>query len=85
MRVNIIAIYVNDQEKAKKFYTDKLGFAVKQDTDYGDGSRWLAVVSSAQQDLEIQLSKPNLEEQRQAQEAMYKTKRPFMSFATSNI
>jgi lactoylglutathione lyase len=37
-----ICIFVNDQEKAKAFYTDKLGFELRQDEPMGE-SRWIAV------------------------------------------
>jgi lactoylglutathione lyase len=37
-----VCIYVNDQDKAKAFYTDKLGFEVHTDAPMGE-SRWIAV------------------------------------------
>ncbi len=37
-----ICVFVNDQDKAKAFYTEKLGFEVRQDSPMGP-SRWLAV------------------------------------------
>jgi predicted enzyme related to lactoylglutathione lyase len=36
-------IYVNDQERAKKFYCDTLGWEVRDDVPMGD-TRWLSVV-----------------------------------------
>jgi catechol 2,3-dioxygenase-like lactoylglutathione lyase family enzyme len=44
MRVGTVSILVDDQEKARKFYTEKLGFQVKHDFDVG-GALWLTVVS----------------------------------------
>ena len=86
MYIHVIAIYVDDQEKAKEFYTSKLGFEVKQDADYGNGTRWLTVVSPKQPEMEIQLTVPELDEQREAQQATYKAGRPpFMSFATDDL
>ena len=35
-------IFVNDQDKAKAFYTDVLGFELRQDSPMGE-SRWIAV------------------------------------------
>ena len=44
MRMKWTRLYVNDQEKALQFYTDKLGFQKK--ADFSQGSyRWLTVVS----------------------------------------
>lgn len=37
-----VCIYVNDQDKAKAFYTEKLGFEVRTDAPMGE-SRWIAV------------------------------------------
>ena len=45
MRIKWTTLYVDDQDKALQFYTDKLGFQKK--TDFSQGSyRWLTVASS---------------------------------------
>ncbi|MGE0598254.1 MAG: VOC family protein [Dehalococcoidia bacterium] len=44
MRIGTVSVLVDDQEKARKFYTEKLGFQVKHDVDVG-GALWLTVVS----------------------------------------
>jgi predicted enzyme related to lactoylglutathione lyase len=45
MKIKIMNQYVDDQEKALRFYTDKLGFVKK--SDFTQGSyRWLTVVSA---------------------------------------
>ncbi|HYT28607.1 MAG TPA: VOC family protein, partial [Ktedonobacteraceae bacterium] len=41
--VATICIFVNDQDKAKAFYLDKLGFELHQDSPMGPDSRWIAV------------------------------------------
>lgn len=46
--------YVLDQDRAKAFYREKLGFEVRQDVRM-DGFRWLTVGPSTQPDLEIVL------------------------------
>jgi predicted enzyme related to lactoylglutathione lyase len=44
MRIKWSTLYVNDQDKALKFYTDNLGFQKK--ADFSQGSyRWLTVAS----------------------------------------
>jgi len=50
MRVTVISIPVRDQEKALKFYTEKLGFLKKLDQPLDGGNRWLTVVSKEAQD-----------------------------------
>lgn len=44
MRIYVTSVFVDDQTKALKFYTEKLGFIVKNDIPLGD-HRWLTVVS----------------------------------------
>ena len=41
-RINVTSVLVDDQAKALAFYTDKLGFTVKNDIDLGE-FRWLTV------------------------------------------
>lgn len=58
MRIKLISIFVDDQEKALRFYTDVLGFKKKQDFPVG-GARWITVVSAeGPNDLELVLE-PN--------------------------
>lgn len=45
MKVTLMSIPVREQEKAKRFYTEVLGFILKKDEDMGNGNRWLTVVS----------------------------------------
>ncbi len=49
--------YVSDQEQAKDFYVDKLGFELKTDYSAPNGFRWLAVVPKGQSEVEIALLK----------------------------
>jgi len=50
-------IYVLDQDVAKDFYVDKLGFDVKVDHTMPSGFRWLAVSPKGQSEIEIVLMK----------------------------
>ena len=50
-------IYVLDQDVAKDFYVEKLGFEVKVDQSLPTGFRWLTVAPKGQSDLEIILMK----------------------------
>ena len=44
MKIVVTSVFVDDQEKALRFYTDVLGFEKKQDVPLGE-FRWLTVVS----------------------------------------
>jgi len=44
MRIALTSVFVDDQEKALRFYTDVLGFVAKHDVPLGE-HRWLTVVS----------------------------------------
>ncbi|WP_405020951.1 VOC family protein [Kitasatospora sp. NBC_00070] len=45
MRIHLSSVFVDDQEKALRFYTDVLGFVKKHDVPLGGADRWLTVVS----------------------------------------
>lgn len=49
MRINITGVYVDDQKKALRFYTDVLGFEKKHDIPMGEHS-WITVVSPSSPD-----------------------------------
>jgi catechol 2,3-dioxygenase-like lactoylglutathione lyase family enzyme len=55
-----VGVWVRDQEEAKTFYTEKLGFEVRDDATLEDlgGYRWLTVGPSDQPDLSLILSRP---------------------------
>ncbi|MDQ3989409.1 MAG: VOC family protein [Actinomycetota bacterium] len=48
-RITVSSVYVDDQDKALRFYVDVLGFRPKTDIPLGD-ARWLTVVSPDQPD-----------------------------------
>ncbi|MEV0281840.1 VOC family protein [Streptomyces sp. NPDC050610] len=54
-------VWVLDQDRAKEFYTEKLGFEVRMDMTIGGdgGMRWLTVGAKNQPDLELTLSLPS--------------------------
>src|ERR1700722_10557121 len=45
MQIKLTSVFVDDQEKALKFYTDVLGFQKKMDFPGGGKYRWLTVVA----------------------------------------
>ncbi|MFE5713638.1 VOC family protein [Streptomyces sp. NPDC056501] len=46
MKIHLTGIFVDDQAKAERFYTEILGFVKKHDVPLGETDRWLTVVSS---------------------------------------
>lgn len=44
MKIYVTSVFVDDQDKAEKFYTEALGFTVKHNIPLGE-NRWLTVVS----------------------------------------
>jgi len=43
LRLKVVSIPVSDQDRAKSFYVDKLGFEVRSDSPMGEGQRWVEV------------------------------------------
>ena len=59
MRINVTSVFVDDQKKALRFYTDILGFVKKRDIPMGHGARYLTVVSPDDPDGAELLLEPN--------------------------
>ena len=59
-RLSHATIYVRDQDSAKEFYTEKLGFEVRMDHTMDGGFRWLTVGPKEQKDVELVLMKPTV-------------------------
>ncbi|MFJ7771124.1 VOC family protein [Streptomyces sp. NPDC097107] len=45
MKIHLTSVFVEDQAKAMRFYTEVLGFVKKHDVPVGERDRWLTVVS----------------------------------------
>jgi catechol 2,3-dioxygenase-like lactoylglutathione lyase family enzyme len=58
MKVIVTSIFVQDQDKALKFYTETLGFVKKHDIPVGE-HRWIALVSPEDQEGTELLLEPN--------------------------
>jgi len=88
MKVTLISIPVRDQEKALKFYTDKLGFIKKKDVPLGGGNRWLTLVSNEWQDGPELLLEPapnHFEPSRVYQDALMEAGIPWTQFDVQNV
>src|SRR5262245_34573657 len=55
--ISLMTVWVDDQDEALAFYTDKLGFELREDVTMGD-YRWLTIGHPDQPDLKINLSVP---------------------------
>jgi predicted enzyme related to lactoylglutathione lyase len=72
MRIKFTSVYVNDQGKALKFYTEILGFVKKADITAWN-YRWLTVASPEEQDGTQLVLEPNENPAAKAyQEALFK-------------
>ena len=88
MKVKVIGIPVQDQEKALQFYTTKLGFIKKNDVPLGEGNRWLTVVSKDEPDgVEVLLEpSPNhFEPAKTYQKALFDAGIPYTQFNVDNL
>src|SRR4029453_6800962 len=85
MRIKLMSIMVDDQEKALRFYTDVLGFKKKHDIPVGE-YRWITVTSpEGADDLELALE-PNANPAGKAfQEAMFSQGIPLAAFEVTDI
>ncbi|MDC6390475.1 VOC family protein [Maribacter sp. PR1] len=88
MKVTLISIPVRDQEKALKFYTEKLGFLKKKDLPLGGGNRWLTLVSSEWQDGPELLLEPgpnHFEPCKIYQDALMEAGMPYTQFDVKSV
>jgi catechol 2,3-dioxygenase-like lactoylglutathione lyase family enzyme len=88
MKIRIVSIPVQDQEKALKFYTEKLGFIKKLDIPLGGGNRWLTLV--AQDELEgpeilLEPSPNHFEPTKTYQKALFDAGMPYTQFDVQNV
>ncbi|HEY3636766.1 MAG TPA: VOC family protein [Rhizomicrobium sp.] len=85
MKIKLTSVYVDDQEKALRFYTDVLGFAKKSDFSNGP-YRWLTVVSSDDPDgTELQLARNDNPAARTYQQAMFEQGQTAANFFTDDV
>jgi predicted enzyme related to lactoylglutathione lyase len=85
MKIKVTSVYVDDQDKALRFYTEVLGFAKK--TDFSQGPfRWLTVASPEEPEgTELQLALNNNPAAKAFQEAMFQQGQPAAMFYTDDV
>jgi predicted enzyme related to lactoylglutathione lyase len=85
MRIKLTSIYVDDQEKALRFYTDVLGLVKKTDVSQGP-YRWLTVASPEEPDgSELQLALNDNPAAKTYQQAMFQQGQPAAMFFTDDV
>jgi len=85
MKIKLSSVYVDDQDKALRFYTEVLGFTKKADFSQGP-FRWLTVASPEEPDgTELQLALNNNPAAKTYQQAIFQQGQPGAMFFTDNI
>jgi catechol 2,3-dioxygenase-like lactoylglutathione lyase family enzyme len=85
MRITVTSVFVDDQDKALAFYTEKLGFLKKTDLPAGE-HRWLTVVSPEAPDgVELSLEPNDHPAARAYQEALVADGIPATSFGVDDV
>src|SRR5258708_8530423 len=85
MKIKVTSLYVDDQEKALRFYTEVLGFAKKNDFSNGP-YRWLTVASPEEPDgTELQLALNNNPAAKAYQQAIFQQSQPAAMFYTDDV
>src|SRR6476646_2940702 len=80
VKIKLTRIYVSDQEKALRFYTDVLGFVKKADFSQGP-FRWLTVASAEEPEgTQLQLALNDNPAARAYQQAIFEQKQPAAMF-----
>src|ERR687887_2652928 len=85
MKIKLTSVYVDDQDKALRFYTHVLGFTKKADFSNGP-FRWLTVASSEEPDgTELQLALNDNPAAGAYQQALFQQGQPAAMFFTDDV
>lgn len=85
MKIKLTSVFVDDQEKALRFYTEVLGFVKK--TDFSKGPyRWLTVTSAEEPDgTELQLALNDNPAAKAYQQALFEQGQPAVMFYSDDV
>jgi predicted enzyme related to lactoylglutathione lyase len=85
MKIKLTSVYVDDQEKALRFYTEVLGFTKAADFSQGP-FRWLTVASSEEPGgTQLQLALNDKPAAKAYQQALFQQGEPAAMFYTDDI
>jgi predicted enzyme related to lactoylglutathione lyase len=85
VKIKLTTVYVNDQDKALRFYTEVLGLTKKNDFSNGP-YRWLTVTSPEDPDgTELQLALDDNPAGKAYQQALFQQGQPAVMFFTDGV
>jgi predicted enzyme related to lactoylglutathione lyase len=85
MKIKLTTLYVDDQERALRFYTEVLGFVAKADVKNGP-YRWLTVASPEEPDgTQLQLALNNNPAASAYQQAIFEQGQPAVMFYSDDV
>ena len=85
MKIKLTSVFVDDQDKALKFYVEVLGFIKKEDMPVGE-FKWLTVVSpEGPDDIELLLEPNNNPAAKTYQQAIFDQGIPATAFVVDDI
>jgi catechol 2,3-dioxygenase-like lactoylglutathione lyase family enzyme len=84
MKIGLVDVFVEDQQRAHDFYTGMLGLQVKTDAAYGPDARWLTVVSPEDPEGTELLLAPLNDAAKALQTARRTSGTPAVSFSTDD-
>lgn len=85
MKIKLTSVYVDDQEKALRFYTEVLGFVKKSDFSQGP-FRWLTVASPEEPEgTELQLALDSNPAAKEYQQSLFQQNQPAAMFYTDDL
>src|ERR1043166_2498656 len=85
MKIKLTSIFVDDQDRALRFYTEVLGFAKKADFSQGP-YRWLTVASPEDPDgTQLQLALNQHPAAKAFQQALFQQGQPAAMFFTDDV
>ena len=85
MKIKLTSVFVDDQEKALRFYTEVLGFTKKADFSNGP-YRWLTVASPEEPEgVQLQLALNDNPAAKTYQQALFQQNQPAAMFSSDDV
>ncbi|MFD9245746.1 VOC family protein [Streptomyces sp. NPDC059556] len=86
MKIHLTSVFVDDQAKAERFYTEVLGFVKKHDVPLGGTDRWLTVVPPDEPDgVELLLEPSGHPAVKPYRDALVQDGIPLAQFAVDDV
>ena len=87
IKIKLTSVSIDDYDKALSFYTEILGFVKKNDIPFGEGVRWLTVVSPEEPNGTELLLEPNASypAMKAFKESLVKDGIPYTAFQVNDV